>query len=52
MGAHVTALRATPGIATRFDDGIPAHQRAFAHVLRRLYRAAVEARQFVVLMIV
>ena len=34
------------------DDAILAHQRAFAHVLRRLYRSAVEAQEFVLLMIV
>ena len=34
------------------DDAILAHQRAFAHVLRQLYRAAVQAQEFVLLMIV
>ena len=34
------------------DDAILAHQRAFAHVLRRLYQSAVDAREFVLLMIV
>jgi hypothetical protein len=34
------------------DDAILAHQRAFAHVLRQLYRAAVSADEFVLLMIV
>jgi hypothetical protein len=34
------------------DDAIRAHQRAFAHVLRQLYRAAAKAEEFVLLMIV
>ena len=34
------------------DDAILAHQRTFAHVLRQLYRSAVEAREFVLLMTV
>ena len=34
------------------DDAILAHQRAFAHVLRQLYHAAAEAREYVLLMIV
>jgi hypothetical protein len=34
------------------DDAILAHQRAFAHALRQLYRAAAAAREFVLLMIV
>jgi hypothetical protein len=33
-------------------DAILAHQRTFAHVVRQLYRSAVEAREFVLLMIV
>ena len=34
------------------EDAIRTHQRAFAHVLRQLYRAAVQAQEFVLLMIV
>lgn len=34
------------------DDAILAHQRAFAHVLRQLYRSAVAAQEFVLLMTV
>jgi hypothetical protein len=34
------------------DDAILAHQRAFAHVLRQLYRSAVAAQELVLLMTV
>ena len=49
---HADQFRLAAASVFAADDAILAHQRAFAHVLRQLYRTAVTAQDFVLLMIV